>query len=61
MKRNWRQWAVSGCIWLVVVGGARAGDLNVVGNVNVASNLTATSVSLGGQTRSNWPSGLAAC
>jgi len=62
-------------LWLLTLawpGGARAGDLNVGGNLGVASNLTAqavvvrnlaattlavTTVTLGGETRSNWPSG----
>ena len=61
-------------LWLLTLawpGGARAGDLNVGGNLGVASNLTAqavvvrnlaattlavTTVTLGGETRSNWPS-----
>src|ERR1041384_6924184 len=38
----------------------RAGDLNVVGNVDVASNLTAETVKLGGLTRSDWPVGFRA-
>ena len=33
------------------------GDLDVTGNAVVASNLTVESVNLGGETRSNWPSG----
>lgn len=36
---------------------ASAGELNVTGDLNVASNLTANSVTLGGETRTNWPSG----
>jgi len=39
------------------VPGARAGDLTVVGNLGVASNLTAQAVILGGVLRTNWPSG----
>jgi hypothetical protein len=34
-----------------------AGDLDVVGTVNVSSNLTAQKVTLGGETRTNWPTG----
>jgi hypothetical protein len=34
-----------------------AGDLNVAGNLNVTSNLTANEVTLGGESRTNWPSG----
>ena len=62
-------------LWLLTLAwtaGTHAGDLNVGGNLGVASNLTAqavvvknlaattlavTSVTLGGETRSNWPSG----
>jgi hypothetical protein len=39
-------------VWTTVVD---AGELNVTGHLNVASNLTAQSVTLGGQTRSTWP------
>ena len=45
---------------LVVMGltaRTNAGDLNVMGNMNVSSNLTAQTITLGGQTRSNWPGG----
>jgi hypothetical protein len=34
----------------------RAGDLSVLGNMNVASNLAPASITLGGQTRTSWPS-----
>jgi hypothetical protein len=44
---------LAGLIMAAVV--AQAGDLSVVGNMNVSSNLTAQSVTLGGQTRTNWP------
>ena len=45
---------------LMWTGGTRAGDLNVVGNLFVASNLTANlltanQVTLSGETRTNWP------
>jgi hypothetical protein len=36
---------------------ATAGDLNVNGGMNVTGNLTATSITLGGQVRSNWTGG----
>lgn len=36
---------------------ASAGELNVTGDMNVASNLTANAVTLGGETRTCWPSG----
>jgi len=39
--------------------GANAGDLNVVGNVNVASNLAASTMTLGGTTLGAWPSAAA--
>jgi hypothetical protein len=42
---------------LTAAARVRAGEFDVVGNVNVASNLTAQSVTLGGQTRSSWPGG----
>ncbi len=35
---------------------ALAGSLDIQGDLNVSSNLTAQTVTLGGQTRSNWPS-----
>lgn len=44
---------------LALTRSASAGDLNVVGNLNVASNLAPASVTLGGVTRTNWPSGSA--
>lgn len=37
---------------------SQAGELNIVGNSAVASNLTAQAITLGGQTRTNWPSEL---
>ena len=47
-------------IALLVAGWAamiRAGDLNVAGNLNVSNNISATSFTLGADTRTNWPSG----
>ena len=34
-----------------------AGDLQIIGNLGVASNVTAAAVTLGGETRTNWPGG----
>jgi len=41
---------------IMLVTGVRAGELNIVGKVEVVSNLTVNSLRLGGQTRSTWPS-----
>jgi hypothetical protein len=54
MKMKLRIVALSAGLALVVFG-ARAGDVNLLGNLSVSSNLTAQSISLGGQTYSNWP------
>src|SRR5438132_1227107 len=48
------------CGFITIATHIYAGDLNVVGNMNVASNLTANGITLGGQTRSNWPISVAA-
>lgn len=55
MKMNLRTITLSAGLALVVFG-AQAGDVNVQGNLGVNSNLTAQSISLGGQTRTNWNS-----
>lgn len=42
---------------LALAACARAGNLGVEGNMSVASNLMAQAVTLGGETKTNWPSG----
>ena len=54
MKINLATVALSSAITLAAVT-ARAGDVNLLGNLNVSSNLTAQSVGLGGQNRTKWP------